>query len=70
MIHKCLLSTYVDKMTLKKNMNWHLKDELKLKIRYFNYPQNNFPHFYSHFCNQTKPKHSPKQTKLTLLLFH
>ena len=56
--------------TTEKQEDFDLKYELKLEIQCFNYAQNNFLHFYSHFCNQTKPKHLRKQTKLTVLLFH
>ena len=56
--------------TTEKQEDFHLKYELKLEIQCLNYIQNSFPYFYSHFCDQTKPKYSPKQTKLILLLFH
>ena len=56
--------------TTEKQEDFDLKYELKLEMQCFNYAQNNFLYFHSHFRNQTKPKHSPKQTKLTLLLFH
>ena len=56
--------------TTEKQEDFDLKYELKLEMQCFNYAQNNFLYFYSHFRNQTKPKHSPKQTKLTFLLLH